>query len=411
MTFVRRFLGPRPSIFFTCLLVWTLTNMDQALFGYIIPGIITDFHVGLGVIGIVLAISFATAAVLVIFAGIAADRLGRGRVLCGLLLASAAMVALQSVAQTIVTLTVFRALGFALSAGLSPITNALVVENATPRYRGLAMGLLQCGYPLGWFLASFGAAPLLAAYDWRAVCLFALLVVPFIPLIFWMLRRAGVDRSTVALPEASTLGTNTSTFATLWSPAYRRVTITTAAVFFAFGGAYAGSAFFFPAFFNAARGYSPADAAALVGLSNGIGVFGYIGAAFVGEFVLTRRTVFVLWCLGGAAAFAGLLWLSADRTADLLWYGVTAALFFGSQAVVTVFVAEMFPARIRAGALAICASAPLSLGFAVFPLIVPKVVAAEGWRAGLSIVVVPLLIAAGLIALLLPNRASGVAID
>lgn len=138
-------------------------------------------------------------------------------------------------------------------------------------------------------------------------------------------------------------------------------------------------------------------------------MFGYIGAALVGEFVLTRRTVFVGWCLGGAAALLGLLWLSHGRTQDLLWYGLTAAFFFGSQAVSAVFVAELFPASIRASALAICASAPLSLGFAVFPLIVPAVVSVVGWPVGLSLVVVPLLTAAGLIAFLLPNRASGLA--
>jgi len=56
---------------------WTLTNMDQALFGYTIP--------------------------------------------------------------SIVMLTIFRALGFGFSTGLSPITNAYVVENVQPRMRGVAM--------------------------------------------------------------------------------------------------------------------------------------------------------------------------------------------------------------------------------------------------------------------------------
>jgi MFS family permease len=36
-------------------------------------------------------------------------------------------------------LTIFRALGFGFSTGLSPITNAYVVENVQPRMRGVAM--------------------------------------------------------------------------------------------------------------------------------------------------------------------------------------------------------------------------------------------------------------------------------
>ena len=46
----------------------------------------------------------------------------------------------------------------------------------------------------------------------------------------------------------------------------------------------------------------------------------------------------------------------------------------------------------------------------MFPLVVPMLVAAAGWQLGLTLIVFPLLIAAGLIALVLPNRRSGLAI-
>jgi MFS family permease len=401
--------GTQPGIFLICLLAWTLTNMDQALFGFAVPGMIAEFGLSLQTIGLILTISFAAAAVLVIPAGFAADRFGRGATLCGLLLISAILVGLQSLADGVVMLTVFRALGFGISAGVSPVTNALVVEHAGARYRGVAMGVLQCGYPLGWLLASLGAAPLLATYGWRASCLIAFLVVPLVVPLWWLLRRYRVDHAPhpVVAADAATPQAQPGGIAMLLLPEYRRISLVTAAVFFLFGGAYAGSAFFFPTFFIETRGYSPAAAASLIGLSNGIAVIGYLAAALVGEFVLTRRTVFVLWCLGGAIALAGLLWLSHGRIQDIVWYGLTAALFFGSQAVVIVFVAELFPAHIRARALALCASAPLSLGFALFPLVVPAMVAALGWQAGLTVVIIPLLAGAGLIALLLPNRPSG----
>lgn len=196
----------------------------------------------------------------------------------------------------------------------------------------------------------------------------------------------------------------------LFDREHRTVSLATMAVFFMFGGAYAGSAFFFPTFFTEARGYTAAHAASLVGLSNGLAVFGYLGAAWVGERLIPRRDVFVLWCLGGAAALAGLLWWSASPAQDMLWFGLTAALFFGSQAVLPVLVAELFPTDVRATALAVCASAPLSMGFAVFPLVVPAVVGAVGWPMGLTIVVVPLLVGGALVALALPNRKSGLAI-
>jgi MFS family permease len=407
---LNKLFGEHPGLFAACLFVWSLTNMDQALFGYAIPGILAEFGLPLSAVGTVLSISFMATAGIVILAGVAADRYGRAPVLGVLLMTSAVAVGFQGFAGGLLALTVCRALGFGLSGGLSPITNALVVENAAPRYRGIAMGLLQCGYPLGWFAASLAAAPLLAHHGWRAACFIAFLVAPLGIPIAALLRRYRVDlrRGEHAPPTAVS---RRNPVRTLFRAPLRRTTLASMAMFFLFGGAYAGSAFFFPTFFTQSRGYSEADAATLVGLSNGIAVFGYMGAAMVGEFLTTRRTVYVVWCLGGALALSGLLWLSHTRTADLLWYGATAALFFGSQAVVQAWVAELFPTSIRTTALALCISAPISLGLASFPLLVPAAVTRLGWRVGLTAVVIPVLVLSGLVALSLPNRHSGQSIQ
>ena len=351
--------------------------------------------------------------VLIVFSGIAADRWGRGPVLTALLVSSAIFVGLQGFAATVVMLTIYRSLGFGLSGGLSPITNALVVENAADRYRGVAMGLLQCGYPLGWLIASLMAAPLLAKYDWRAACYAAFIVVPLAIPIWLYLRKVGDGGRAAAAPAATPAATpgSAGAFATLFGPEYRARSIASCLLFFTFGGAYAGSAFFFPTFFNQVRGYSPSEAALLVGLSNGIAVVGYVGAALMGEFVWSRRNVFVIWVGGGALALLGLLWASQGRTPDMLWYAVMATMFYGSNAVVPVLIAEIYPTSIRASGLAICASAPLTLGFAVFPMLVPLAIGRVGWEAGLSLVVVPLLLASVVAALCLPNRPSGLPVS
>lgn len=416
---MRRVLGATPAVFFACLFAWTLTNMDQSLFGYAIPGILREFDLPLGIVGNILAISFLTSSVVIVFSGMAADRWGRGIVLLGLLGMSSIAVGLQGLAGGILSLTVLRALGFGLSGGLSPITNTLVAENAPPRFRGIAMGLLQCGYPLGWLLSSLLAAPLLASSGWRAVCFVAFIVLPLLVPIWLTLRKSGLlfvgsvsSHASVDLPRTPVeSATGKSRLKMLFSPAYRRFSLATMGMFFTFGGAYAGSVFFFPTFFIQTSGYTEAEAALLVGKSNGIAVIGYLGAAVVGEFLITRRNVYILWCLGGALSLLGLLWLSTSPALDLLWFSLTATLFFGSQAVVSVFIAEIFPREVRATALAVCASAPLSLGFALFPALVPLVVDAAGWQWGLTLVVVPLLVMSALLAGILPNRASGLPVD
>jgi putative MFS transporter len=401
-------LGLQPAIPLVCLLVWTLANMDQALFGFIIPGVLLEFGLPITAIGTILTISFLIGAALVIVAGTAADRFGRAAILAGLLATSALLVGMQGFASGIVVLTALRALGFGVSSGLAPITNVMVAENSYTRYRGLAMGLLQCGYPLGWFLGSLTASPLLAAYGWRSICFVAFAVVPLCLPILLVLKRASLRSGSLQPPLTKVPAPGGAVrVAALFTSRFRRSSLACAMVFFLFGGAYAGSAFFFPTFFTQQRGYTAAHAARLVGLSNGIAVFGYMGAAFVGEYLLTRRNVFIIWCLGGAASLAGLLWLSHSPNADLVWYGVTAALFFGSQAVFVVMVSELFPKEIRTTALAVCGSAPCYLGFAIFPALTTHIIGALGWKAGLSAAILPPLVGAGLVALFLPNRRSG----
>ena len=382
-------------------LAWTLTNMDQAFFGYAIPGILEEFNLPLEAAGIILTISFIIASIMLLFTGIVADRFGRGPILSLYLAVSALLVGFQGLAGGIVMLTIFRALGFGFSTGLSPVTNAYVVENVKPRMRGMAMGVLQCGYPLGWFIASLFAAPLLADYGWRAMCFAAFLVVPLAGLFHWLLR------DTPGIILAGTDSPIKGKVRVLFSAPYRKSSLASIATYFAFGGAYAGSAFYFPTFFAEVRGYSQSDAASLVGMSNFIGIGGYLLAAFVGEYLLTRRSVFIIWALGGTIALIGLLWFSESRTADTIWYGLTAALFYGSLAVLPVLIAEIFPEEVRASALSVCASAPLSLGFAVFPLIVPFVVGSVGWQMGFSIIICPLLALSAMTAFALPNLRSG----
>jgi sugar phosphate permease len=182
-------------------------------------------------------------------------------------------------------------------------------------------------------------------------------------------------------------------------------------LFFAFGCAYAGTAFFFPTYFMAVRGYSQAEAAWIVGLSNGIAIFGYLAAAYVGEYVLPRRNTFALWCVIGAVALVALMWLPRERWHDLALFSLTAAFFYGSNAVVGALLTELYPTSMRTTAFAVCGSAPLSLGFALFPALVPIVVQTSGWQMAFTLLIAPLLLVSAAAALTLPNILSGRDID
>jgi len=391
------------------LFAWTVSNLDQSLFGYAVPGILGEFKVGLERVGQILSIGFVVAAVLVVFAGLAADRYGRRWTLAALLAASALFVGLHGFAATLGQLTLFRALAFGLAAGLAPITAAYVAESAPNRHRGVLMGVLQCGYPLGWFLASLIAAPLLETHGWRSIFLVGFAVIPIAFLIAWRLpesrRFTAVARARASGAAPGSL--NKALLGELFSPRFRLRTFASIVLFFAFGCAYAGTAFFFPTYFMAVRGYSQAEAAQLVGLSNGIAIAGYLAAAVIGEYVLTRRNTYAIWCVLGALALVALMWLPTEHWHDLVLFALTGAFFYGSNAVVGTLLADLYPTRVRTTAYAVCGSAPLSAGFALFPSIVPLAVAQVGWQWAFTALIAPLLIVSAMAALVLPNLRSG----
>ena len=391
-----------------CLFAWTVSNLDQSLFGYAVPGIIGEFKVELETIGLILSIGFVVASVMVVFAGLAADSYGRRWTLAGLLAASALFVGLHGVVTDLTQLTVLRALAFGLAAGLAPITAALVAESAPARYRGVLMGVLQCGYPLGWFLAAMIAAPLLDSYGWRSIFLVGFAIVPIAFLIGWRLPES----QRFAAVAAARTGAPAKAFdfhlvRELFSPQYRTRSIASIVLFLSFGCAYAGTAFFFPTYFMEVRGYTAAQATQLVGISNGIAILGYLSAAYVGEFMITRRNTFAIWCALGALALLGLMWVPQERWQDLAFFALTGAFFYGSNAVVGTLLADLYPTRMRTTSYAVCGSAPLSFGFALFPSLVPLAVKAVGWQWAFSWMIVPLLLLSAAAALALPNTRSG----
>jgi MFS family permease len=395
-----------------CLFAWTVSNLDQSLFGYAVPGILGEFKVGLETIGLILSVGFIVAAVMVVFAGLAADSYGRRWTLAALLGASALAVGLHGMVGDLTQLTILRALAFGLAAGLAPITAAYVAESAPPRLRGVLMGVLQCGYPLGWFLAAMIAAPLLESSGWRSIFLVGFAVIPVALWIGWRLPESRRFVSVAAARGSVKPGAfDGKLIAELFSPTYRVRSIASIVLFLSFGCAYAGTAFFFPTYFMSVRGYTDSEAAQLVGYSNGIAIFGYLAAAWVGEYVITRRNTFAIWCALGALALVGLMWLPRERWQDLALFALTGAFFYGSNAVVGALLTDLYPTRMRTTSYAACGSAPLSLGFAVFPSVVPLAVNAVGWQWAFTLLIAPLLLVSAAAALVLPNQRSGLEVE
>ena len=390
--------------FGVCLLMYSLSQMDLALFGYAIPSIRAEF--GLTQPGIMSVVSgaFLLAAVGIVLLGWLTDRLGRKSMFQFSLVGSSLLVTLHSVVPNPATLVVLRGSSLAIGGLTYPITGSILAEEFPARLRGLFLGLLQIGYPLGWVLASWWAAWLLADQGWRILFLAGLASLPLVLLVHWTIREPPRFVQTKAQGEKPRISE-------LWSPRIRRRALLLFVAQFLFVSAYAGSVFNFPTYLMENRGLAIPSYSALIGQGHLIGILGYVLAALVGEFVITRRTTVVIWTLLGAVLFQIMIWKTDTYGQLLIMYGLTTMFFYGSAAVKFAYLAEVFPTRLRATAMATCGSFAVILGSAVGPLLVAIAQARYGWNVAFAGVVGIPLFLAGLLYIFLTPVPSGLEVE
>ncbi|HBO12642.1 MAG TPA: hypothetical protein DD491_07640 [Halieaceae bacterium] len=397
--------GYPAAVFALSLAAYTTAQMDLALFGYAVPAIRAEFGLSLsGVMGIVSA-AFVIGGLLIVALGVLTDRLGRRLMLQLSLVVSSLLVALHAVAPNPAVLTVLRGSSIGVGGLTYPITGALITEEFPARVRGLFLGILQIGYPLGWALASVWAAWILKDYHWRWLFLFGLVSLPLALLV----RR--VVREPQRFAEARAAGAAPARVRDLLAPGIRSRAVLLFCSQFLFVWAYAASIFLFPSYLREVRGFEAFDFSVLIGAGNAIGVLGYLLAAFVGEFLLTRRTTVVLWTLTGACCFQGLVWVAEGFTELLIAYALMSMFFYGSAAVKFAYLAEVFPTRLRATAMATCGSLAVTLGSAAGPLMVARGIETIGWAEGYALLVGVPLVGAGLLYLLLTPVPSGLEVE
>ena len=88
-------------------------------------------------------------------------------------------------------------------------------------------------------------------------------------------------------------------------------------------------------------------------------------------------------------------------TKVLISYGLMTLFFYGAYAVMATFIAENFPAEVRATGASFCGTLAINLGFGLGPLAITYAATDYGWNMGYTIVGILPIIAAALIFLFL----------
>jgi SHS family lactate transporter-like MFS transporter len=154
---------------------WTLDAFDFFLLVFVLKDIAAEFHTDIANVTIAILLTLAMRPIGAFLFGRAADRWGRRPTLM-------ADVALYSVLEfasgfspNLTVFIVLRALYGIAMGGEWGVGASLTMESVPPHARGFVSGLLQSGYPTGYFLASIVYGLLYQYIGWRGMFMIGVL--------------------------------------------------------------------------------------------------------------------------------------------------------------------------------------------------------------------------------------------
>lgn len=170
-----------------------LVGTDRFMMSTLFPVIVKDLNLGYDAIGVIsgaLAFAWGAAALLL---GNLSDYIGRRPVLLGAMILFSAVIGLSGLATGLGTLVLVRFVMGLADGAFTPPSIAATMELASPRHRGLAVGVQQMTSPLvGLGFAPLLIAALLPVLDWRWI--FPLFALPgfILAAVLWkLLPRSG----------------------------------------------------------------------------------------------------------------------------------------------------------------------------------------------------------------------------
>lgn len=169
------------------LIGYLFTTFDTSIFGASLPSIAADFHMSGSSISYLVAGIFAFGTISGVVLGPMADRFGRKPTFQIILAITGVFSGLTAFVGNLGALTFVRVLSGVGINATSPM-NTLISEEAPPEKRGLLMGVMQAGFPLGSALAGTVAALFLP--HWRPLFLIAFAPILVILLVSIFVRES-----------------------------------------------------------------------------------------------------------------------------------------------------------------------------------------------------------------------------
>jgi SHS family lactate transporter-like MFS transporter len=164
---------------------WSLDAFDFFLLVFVLKDIAEEFQTDISNVTLAILLTLAMRPVGAFIFGRAADRWGRRPTLMVNILLYSILEFASGFAPSLTALIILRALYGVAMGGEWGVGASLTMESIPPHARGFVSGLLQSGYPTGYFLASIVYGLLFPYIGWRGM--FMVGVIP--ALVVFYIRR------------------------------------------------------------------------------------------------------------------------------------------------------------------------------------------------------------------------------
>lgn len=178
------------SVATICFLAIVFDGLDVALFGTLLPALMKDMKMGPAQAGLLASIGHVGAVGGAILFGVAADAIGRKKMMLIGIMIFTVFTAACGLAQGFVDFAIYRFIAGIGLAGIVPIAVALVFEYTPLKRKAVVSSLSYMGISVGVLLSAVIAINFLAIAGWRTILLGSIACVVLVPVAMLVLPES-----------------------------------------------------------------------------------------------------------------------------------------------------------------------------------------------------------------------------
>jgi MFS family permease len=347
---------------------WALDGMDVMAYSFVIPTLITTWHISGGEAGLLGTSALLISAAGGWLAGLLADRYGRVRILQLTIAWFALFTFLSGLSNSWWQLLFTRALQGLGFGGEWAVGSVLMGETIRARHRGKAVGTVQAGWAVGWGLAALCYALLFStlppAIGWRAMFFIGILPA----LLVFYIRRNVPEPEVYSKTRQSIMAAQTVNSLEIFHPDVLHITVLTSLVATGAQGGYYAITTWLPTFLKTQRHLSVLNTGGYLAVVIAGSLAGYLISAHLADW-LGRKATLILFAVGSLATVVGYAYSPIGNQA-MLALGFPLGFFAsGVFSPIGALFTELFPNRLRGSGQGFSYSFGRAIG-AIFPTLV-----------------------------------------